>query len=181
VLDLYKFGIEKDILVYNKKIDEAVFNNIVSVACMQKEYDWTNRFITDYYSLLPDKVKLVTFNIARASVAICVGKYKDVINLLNQLEVKEILQQLRVYTLYIRALYHLQEYALVTDKCKSFVKFVRRRKLPQDTVEATLNFTRLLEQFIKVNNSRQFLEQKTMTTSPLFCKDWFMTEAAKRY
>ncbi len=180
VLDLYKYGIENNILVYKNTMDEAVFNNVVSIACMQKDYAWAQSFVNDYYHVLPSEIQKNTLHIARASIAICTGKNQDVIDLLNAIEVNDDLQHLRTHTLYIRALYLLEEFGLAQDKCNSFIKLVRRRNLPKTTIDATVNFVHLLKQFININHDRLILEKKTQAVNPLFCKDWFLEEAKKR-
>lgn len=180
VMELYKFGIENNILVYKNRIDEAVFNNIISVACMRKEFSWAKTFVTDYYHLLPLDIQKNTLHIARASISLFADENQNVIDLLSGIEVNDDLQHLRTYTLYIRALYKLQQFNLVEDKCNNFIKVVRRKKLPKPTIDATVNFTRLLKQFINVNYNRTTLEKKTKEMNPLFCKDWFLEEAAKR-
>lgn len=180
VLDLYKFGIENDILIYKNRMDEAVFNNIVSIACMRKEFSWAQTFVTDYHHFLPLDIQKDTLHISSASISLFLDENQRVIDLLSGIEISDDLQHLRAHTLYVRALYQLQQFSLAQDKCDNFIKVVRRKKLPKTTIDATVNFARLLKQFINVNHNRIILEKKTQEMNPLFCKEWFFGQAAKR-
>lgn len=51
-LDLYKLALENELVVENERIEEAVFRNIVNIACHENQFEWTENFIEYYQKYL---------------------------------------------------------------------------------------------------------------------------------
>jgi len=57
LFQLYKNGIEKEILISNNQISVSTFKNMVSIALRIKNYDWVEGFIIHYKDFLPEAIQ----------------------------------------------------------------------------------------------------------------------------
>jgi hypothetical protein len=52
LLDLYEYGVKSKILTYKDKIGVVKFQNIIQFACYLKQFDWAEKFQTNYGELV---------------------------------------------------------------------------------------------------------------------------------
>lgn len=67
LFEIYKFGLENEIILVNREITPTSFRNICFIGLRLKKFEWTEDFINAYSLLLDQKYRqnAVTFNLAR--------------------------------------------------------------------------------------------------------------------
>jgi hypothetical protein len=60
VLDLYKVGLENDLIIERQQMTVATFGNIVTVGCHAEDFEWVETFIETHQLFLDAKVRETT-------------------------------------------------------------------------------------------------------------------------
>jgi len=147
--NLYKTGLAHGLFMNGDYFIVDHFNNIVSLASGIGEYQWTQDFINEYYTYLPQEdgndnvAKLYTANLNFLR-----KRYDDVEALLYTMEFEDFTYGLRHYTLLIRSLYELRR-TQIEDKCKAFKVYLHRknkaRYISPHMREGYSNFIKIVE------------------------------------
>jgi len=160
LLELYKLGLQLDIIVDNKKISEGDFTNIVLAGCVVKEFEWTKQFIETYKNRLDEIIRNDAIALSKASLHFHMKEYSETIDLLNNHQFQQIFHQLKGRTLLIRTwfeqfLLNDDYYELLIAQLEAFEKLIRRNDIvASHKKEGYLNFilaTKHLSDFISQN------------------------------
>ena len=103
LLDVYKLEIEHKILLVDGKVPASTCRNIVAVAMLAEELEWTAEFLLDYQKYL-DKT---TFAFNLATVRFHQAEYESVLPLLAATKYKDVLLRLGVKALQLKTFYEL--------------------------------------------------------------------------
>ena len=103
LLDVYKLEIEHKILLVDGKVPASTCRNIVAVAMLAEELEWTAEFLLDYQKYL-DKT---TFAFNLATVRFHQAEYEAVLPLLAATKYKDVLLRLGVKALQLKTFYEL--------------------------------------------------------------------------
>ena len=163
-LDLYRIGLAQELVLDNKRINEAVFGNIVLLGCQAKEFNWTENFIQEYAIFLGDSIKEDT-------IALNFGIWHFYQNEFDKAHQKftshsfslAFQQKVRLYL--IRTVFELflqdaSYYDLLISQIEATEKFLHRSKLiRQNRKEANLNSILLLKKLATGVFKRKDLSQ----------------------
>ena len=81
--DLYKTGLENECLIFNNKISEVAFQNIITFGTMCDEFNWTKYFIEEYQNFLDENIRKDAVIMGLGQWHFQKGEYENVIELLN--------------------------------------------------------------------------------------------------
>jgi len=130
-LNLYKIEIEEDLILEDNKIPNAVCRNIIKLALLLGEIEWANCFLKDYKSKISDDVYTLSF----ANIHFQQKEFKEVLNLLLDIEFEEVLLTLAARGLILKTYFQLCrttqnfEYEDKLDAyIESFNAFLKRKK-----------------------------------------------------
>ena len=131
LLEIYKLGLELHIIINNNKIKEADFTNIVHAGCMQKEFDWTEKFINDYEKNLDKSVREDAKILALAILYFHSKNYDEAMNKLGQHQFVHPLYQLTTKTFLMRLWFEKfyennDYYDFLLAQLDAFEKYIRR-------------------------------------------------------
>lgn len=179
---LYKMGLAHGLFMNGDYFIIDHFNNIVSIASVIGEYQWTQNFINEYYTYLPQEggkdnvAKLYT-----AHLNFLRQRYDDVEALLYTMEFEDVSYGLRHYTLLIRSLYELRR-TQVEDKCKAFKVYLHRkhkaRFISSDMHEGYNNFIKIVESLFdtwgrfQININAEAAKEKMDKMPKVELKNW---------
>lgn len=177
---LYKIGLKHKLFMSGDYFIIDHFNNIVSIASGIGEYQWTQDFIDEYCTYLPQEggkdnvAKLYT-----AHLNFLRKEYDDVEALLYRMEFEDVSYGLRHYTLLIRSLYELRR-TQIEDKCKTFKVYLHRkhkaRFISSDIHEGYNNFIKIVELLFntwgKFKANSEDIEKKMKTMNKIELKNW---------
>lgn len=166
--ELYKMSIERDILIMNQLFVEDHFVNMISIACVLKEYDWIDYILNGKFSKVAENLSASAYHIALARFTLEKEDFETCrTHLLHiNFNIHTYSKRARIYQ--IICAYELEESPLsIETHCKSFENYLRRNKVNQHVdLQRYLSFISMVRQLLKVNvNLKKLLhELKTLPT-----------------
>ncbi len=152
-LILYQYGLEKEYLFINGELTPWTFKNIVVVALRLKEFDWTERFITDYNKFINEEQRenAVAFNLARLFWH--QKNFEKVLELLREVEFEDFSYALGAKAMLMASYYDLDEIDALLSFLSSFRVFLNRKKnqLPEQRRKNYLNLIKYTQKLATLN------------------------------
>jgi len=151
VLNVYKLGLEKDLLVVNNRLSQIDFKNIVIMALRLKEFKWADEFMNEYIQYIdPEKRQNAnTFN--RARYYFYKKDYDKVLPLLAQVEFEDFSYNLASKAMLLATYYETDEFDALLSFMDSFRTFLNRnkKKLNEDRRQRYLKTIRYVRKLMK--------------------------------
>lgn len=148
-LDLYRAGLHDDTLLLNGLLSRFTYRNIVSMALIGKELDWSEQFIYAYRIRLEDKHRdaAFAFNLARLEYAR--GRYDRALPLLQNAEYSDLLLNLSAKTIALKIFFETGQYDLLDAHLDALRNFLRRHRELGYHREHYRNLLRFLQKILK--------------------------------
>ncbi len=180
---LYKFGLERNLLINNNQIGESIFSNIITVGTYAAEFEWIENFIENYKDYLPSSVK---------EDAICFGlsflfyqqkEYFKAIDLILNHTFSKPLKTLKAKTILLRSYYEQylidnSYFELVIAQANAFEKFIRRNELiAENTKDQYLKFILFYRKIVNAHWQKKLddaLLIKLKNTTSVILKFWLL-------
>ncbi len=182
--DLIKDMVERDLLVENGQIPEAVFKNFITVSLGAGQYEWTEQFIRQYADYLPTRIRenARTFNLAY--VYFYQKSYERVIECLRDVEYSDVVYALGAKSILLRTYYEMGEHLALDSLIDSFRAFLMRNKVISKNLKREyLNFIYLVKRLATLAPSDQKtlaqLRQRVSETSYAMPKNWLLKKLAE--
>lgn len=156
LLDLFKMGLERGILLDNGMIRSVTFLNIIGIAIKNNKTDWANLIIETYKDKIIEEISGFTYKASTALIAFYKKEYIKVIDILNISPFPHSLNYYSFKMLIIRASFKIfQEdanyYKLFLNHSSSFEKYLTRDNLSvSKKIEANLEFIREIKKIGKL-------------------------------
>ncbi len=125
---LYKVLLEKKIIIVDGVLSPWYFRNITTVALRLGEYDWTEHFINEYQSNLPDSFRDNAVNYNLAQVYFYQKKYDEVIKLLQEVVFEDFTYNLNSKVMLLLTYYETDEIEPLYSLFESFRTYLNRHK-----------------------------------------------------
>jgi hypothetical protein len=176
--EVYKYGLDEQILTYQNTINQTNFENIVSIACRIQDYQWAKEFAQAHQNYLTENIRKDTFTLSMATIYFSQGKFQMVIDTLDKTNLSNIFQELRAKALVLRSYFELGNDEEVAEGCTAFLRFLRRpnNKLGEGNRTATKNFCILLKKLLDVNLDKKEMSKMIQEKKPLFFKEWLLSK-----
>lgn len=152
LFELYKMLLEQRIIIVDEILSPWYFRNITTVALRLGEYEWTEKFVTDYQHYLPDgfRQSAVSYNLAQ--VYFYQKKYNEVKTLLQEVEFEDFTYNLNSKAMLIATYYETDEIEPLYSLFESFRTYLNRHKdIPvarrqsfSDLIKFTRKLTRIM-------------------------------------
>lgn len=147
VLQLYRTGLEQDILLEYGQLPAATFKNILSISLKMSEQDWAEAFLERYLPLVPpaqrEEMRLYNFGKLRFSQR----RFEEAMPLLARLHSDDPLVMLDAKVLQAKMLYETGETVVLQDFLNNFKAFLRRQSISEGHVAY---FTQIIQLFGKL-------------------------------
>ena len=187
LLDLYKLGLDLDLIVDNDKISDAAFGNIVKAGCVAKEFAWTEEFIRSHEQFLNKELRADTKILSMGILYFEKEEFQQVIELFSQHSFSQLLHQMSSRVTLIKSWFNEFQkdknlYTVLSAKLESAEKFFRRNKaISKQKKQMHLNFilaTRQLADLIYQGKSTKTIKEKMLKylsiRSNMATKKWFL-------
>ena len=190
ILDLYKKGIELGLLTQAGYIPQTHFNNIVSLACQLKDFDWIENFIATKIHLLNQQVQKDMHALSAATIHFHKGKFSKTLAALNEVEIIDEMYKITGKSLQLRAYYELNEFLAIDSLFLSLKQSVRRnKKKGEDFKTSYNNFIDITKKMFKLKDIKQQrkdivkevekLKTEEEQTENLFFRLWIKTKLSE--
>ena len=194
ILDLYRIGLDNNLIGNEKHISDITFTNIASIGSINFKFDWTRSFIRKYRAKLKDNIQNNAINLSMGYFYFYQAKYSGNIELILKTidSLKDIDYSKKNYSYRTRALLlkSYYEYFLkkeknidfIYDYCNAFEQYLKRDKLiGKKKSMAFLNYiakVRVLSKYyFNLNDSKkEILREKKLISENdnIFSKNWLV-------
>ncbi len=177
-LDLYKKGLESEILLENGILSRYTYGNINNLAHLLGEAPWARNFLDKYRVHLPadEQAHVYQYNIAIHHFH-C-SEYAKVLELLRDLRFDEVFVQLDVRKMLVRSYFELGEWAALASLIDSFRAYLRRQKKIGYHRDNYLNFIKFTLRVEKAQRGpkrqRQALSKRIAETRYVAEREWLL-------
>ncbi len=180
IFELYRNGIEEELLFENNQLSRFTFNNAITIALRLKQYEWIEKLIHQYQEKLPTsyRTSFVNYNLGRLFFS--QGFYEKAMQLILNFNTDDYLLNLRSKALLIKIYYKLGPsfYDPLESLLNSMRSYLNRKDMMSYHKTHLNNFIRFMLQLINLTNKKEkkLLYQKTLATSEVFEKDWLLEQ-----
>ncbi|MGB0931097.1 MAG: hypothetical protein ACPGVB_09995 [Chitinophagales bacterium] len=157
----------------------AIFKNISTIALRLEKYDWTVNFIEENYKKLLPEAQTDLYNYCKADVFFHQKNYEMVLDLLQQVEYRDIYTKLGVKRMLLKVYYEMDEWSLLDSAINAFRVFIHRQKDIADSHKKShQNFINILGRILRlIPNEKGKIEklmEEVQTTSDLSERGWLI-------
>lgn len=189
VFNLYQFGLDTRLLIYQQRITDTTFTNIAAIGIRNEAFEWVEHFIENYQEYLDQKIRSSVCTLCYGFLHYSRHELDKAIELLIDFDFSNDYYYLRAKTLLLRSLYEQfvkdpSLYHVLIAQSKAYEKFLRRNKtIGEYQVEVHLNFVKMLRQMVKIryqqrweDKAHQKLWEKMNQMQQLANKDWLLMQ-----
>ena len=145
VMELYRSGVEEQLLVQKGTIDSDVFLNICILGAQAQTHEWVQGFIDTYQHFLLSESKAVVLAQSRSYLLFHQNEFLAARNLLNEVHSSKLVYTLRIQSMSVRCLLELVlsdtgYEPVLHSKLVSFKAVLSKGKLQVQRKKAYLHF-----------------------------------------
>ncbi len=181
-LDLYRIGLESRVLMENETISIYNYKNILTLALKIEDYVWAKVFLDEYKKFLPEKERENLYKYNYAIYCFRKQDYDKAIQLLQEVNLKEVLFNLDARRMLACIYYDLKEFNALDSYIESSKIYLHRQNDIGYHKEMYSNFFRVLEKIIKSNlklaTTKEILKSEIEGTQLLAERDWLLAKLA---
>ncbi len=180
ILEWYQNGLQLNYLLENGKLSRFTYNNIVAVGILLKEFDWLENFISTYAEKLDPDYRDSTVSFNNARIAYSRENYGEVMTHLQNVEFKDLVNNLIAKTMLIKVYYELEEYDLLFSHLDSFQIYIRRKEVSDFHRMNFMNIIRFVKKIIALpemdKKGRKTLRNEIEAEEVLTEREWLLSK-----
>lgn len=190
--ELYKIGLEHNLLLEKGILPDIRFTNIVVIGATIKKWEWTKNFINSFHRMLSPKIANDAIYLSEAYLYFHKGDFFKTDELVNRISTNKIDYKIRQYSLSISSLFEItlnqKDYIdLLVSRTFAYEKYLSRQKiLSKNRILAENNFIKIIKKMsavIQHNNNQKdqwiSLRREVEKTNPLAAKKWILEKLSK--
>lgn len=178
VFDLYRSGLEKEVLLTGGVISPFTYNNVLNSALLVDEWDWASRFLETFKPRLPEAERENTYHFNLANLYFRKNDYARAMDLLRHVEFKDKLHNLDARRMLLRMYFETGETDALESLLDSFETYIRRQKDLGYHGENYLNLIRLTRKLLQApsgeKDARKKLTAEILETKALAEREWLL-------
>lgn len=152
--ELYREALEKGILLENGQLPKYTFINLLNLAQLLGEHDWSRAFLESGKTILPPPERENTYRYALAGYHFRRSEYEPVLTLLREVEFSDVFIHLDARKMLLRSYFELGEWTALASLLESFKAFLRRQKGLGYHRESYLNLVKFTHKLMKAVGKR---------------------------
>jgi len=178
IFELYQEAIRSNILIEDANLSPTTFRNIIAVALRLDEFEWVEKFISEFSPWIEVKYRdnAIYFNTAR--LYFYQRKYGEVVENLQKVTYEDIWYNLNTRSILILAYYELEEFDVLDSHLTSFKTFLNREKSLGSRKTHYLHLIKYVKYLINTNyndqKKLQDLRQQVVETQGVVNKQWLL-------
>ncbi|MFT5647925.1 MAG: hypothetical protein ACI976_002620 [Aureispira sp.] len=183
VFDLFKYGLDYNILIKNNVLSRFTYKNIITAALRLKEINWTSQFMEQYTPYLHTKYQKNYHHFASAKLLYTKGDYDKTMRLLLQVEYDDLFLNLDAKMILLKIYYEQGSTDALEALLHSFYIYLQRKEIMgyhQSNYKNNIKFTRKLLHLATYDKENlEKLRQQIEQASPLTEKFWLLQQIHK--
>ncbi len=178
LMELYKYGLEQEVLLENGEISPWTFKNYVKLGLGLGRFSQVEQFVQEKYNQLPDQFREEARHFSLADLSYHQQQYDQALYHLNQIEFSDIHYLLGGKVMLLKIYFENEEIEPFLSLIQSFKIYLRRNQQLSQNIKLTyLNFVNIIYEINKRKASeKKSLQQKITTTRPLTDRTWLMQQ-----
>lgn len=150
-LDLYKTGLENNLLLEHGVFLRHSFNNIVGIALRLDDFAWTETFVKDYKNALPEQYRTTVFHLNSARLNYAQKNYDEALLHLQKSDYRDILDNMVAKILQMKIYYETEQFDLLDSHLNTLKMYIRRNKKISYHYENWRNIIQYMQKITEVN------------------------------
>ncbi|MBK7940027.1 MAG: hypothetical protein IPJ82_24425 [Lewinellaceae bacterium] len=181
---LYEQGIQKHILLENGYLSPITYSNAITIALRGRDYKSALQFIETNKKILQgsEQEGYYFFNLSKYYFE--TGNFEKVIELYYQSNIRELLLNIQVRVIQIKAFYEKNELELCQNLIDNLKQLLSRKGILAYHKDNYDNFCKIFKQLLAINNydknARPKLLAHANNLSPLTEKNWLLEKYRNR-
>lgn len=193
LFQLYKKGLDNNLLLENNILSEWDYKNITTLGCNLEEFDWTLTFIEKYKNHLPDNRQENAYNFALGLWYFSKRMFDDALNALQLVQYTDVKYHISTTFLTIRTYYEKQDTEALLSLLETFrIYIIRNKKIPTSEKRGYNNFVRFTRHLVNLVHqpyaypAQEFYKKLSKlqidieNTTELINKNWLLSEILKQ-
>jgi hypothetical protein len=186
---LYTMALELGFLIDNGVLDPQFFNHIVLIGSSLEKYDWTEAFIDDYCSYLPEKDRGNFEHMSYAELYFSAKRYDEAGDHLLQVNFKDSPFRMRMRAMEICLDYEYGHFDLLDNHLSAFNMFLRRDKsLARPIIERNQHFVKVMRSMARIRCKPPYadvqkdadqLHESISSEESIIFKDWLLEKSTQ--
>ncbi len=181
-LDLFQLGLKEGVLFESGVLSPYTYKNVLMLALKINNFDWAEQFLIDYKKFLPEKERENLYKYNCAIFSFRKNDFTKAIQLLQEVNLKEVLFNLDARRILARIYYDLKEFNALDSYIESSKIYLHRQSDIGYHKESYTNFFRAVEKFLKsdLRSSpvKDKLRQEITETQMIVERDWLLSKLA---
>ncbi len=182
-LDLYKQGLQSELLLEDGQLSRFAYNNITGIALrLPDELAWVEGFVEAYRQYLEPGAQEAAFSLNSARIAFAKQQYDKALVLLQRADYKDFINGMAARILQLKIYFENQEIELLDAQLKTLRMFIRRNKRMGYHHQNWLNIVHFTQKLMELNPfdeaERAALSKAIEAEATLTEKDWLLAQLA---
>ena len=181
IMDLYKLGLESELIYVGKYLSIWNFKNIITTTLRLKQYDYVLQLLNTQIKNLPEEHRENAYTYNMANYYFHIKNYDKVLPLLQSVNYSELFYELDSRTLLIKTYYETHETDSLFAAIDSFSQMMRRTKrINQSRLTSYIKFIKYIKKLINAKYKRQkariALASELRATTGVADKGWLLSK-----
>lgn len=178
--NLYRLGLARKIFLENASLSRFTYRNILNLALALGEWDWSLQYLREFAEYLPAKDRDNIFRYNLATYYFRRPDYERALDLLRQVEFRDMLYNFDARRMLLRIYYDRKEYQALESLLESFSLYLQRHAGTGYHREMYQNLVRFTKRLIKIRPDEQDkwsqLRADIERTKHLAERDWLLSQ-----
>ncbi len=179
-LDLFQLGLSEGVLFESGVLSPYTYKNVLMLALKINNYDWAEQFLSDYKKFLPEKERENLYKYNCAIFSFRKNDFTKAIQLLQEVNLKEVLFNLDARRMLARIYYDLKEFTALDSYIESSKIYLHRQNDIGYQKDMYTNFFRAIEKLLKIDlksaTAKEQLRHEITETQLLAERDWLLSK-----
>lgn len=178
--ELYRQGLESSILIQDNVLSRWTYLNVVLIALILGEFEWTSRFIPNYSIYIEPRYRENFVQYCQARLYFEQKNYKAAMQLLVQSDFNDILINLYAKAMLLKMLYEQDEIDTLESLLESMRAYLLRKDIMGYHKSNYQNFIRYMRKMIRLTpydtSRRDALREEIKAANPLTERQWLLEQ-----
>ena len=180
--DLYRSGLETELLVEDGKLSRFTYNNVVGLSIRIPDvWEWVEWFVEAYRDHLEPEHRESYFSLSSARLEFARKNYDRALLHLQRADYRDLINNLVAKTLQMKIYFEMEEHGLLESHLRTMRMFIRRKKKLGYHRENWSNIVRYTRKLMELNpfdeEARQVLRSEIKAEEILTEKEWLLEKA----
>lgn len=180
-LDLYKQGLQSELLLEDGQLSRFAYNNIVGIALrLPDEWAWAEAFVSGYRTYLEPSAQQAAFSLNMARLAFAKRRYDEALLHLQLADYKDFINGMAARILQLKIYFEKQELELLDAHLRTLRMFIRRNKRMSYHHRNWLNIVHFTQKLMELNPfneaEREALRKAIEAEMTLTEKEWLLAQ-----